>query len=203
MLKSGEADIIMSTPYAMAKDVESAGYKTVRLPTHPPTSIRFHTLNTDVPWFKKDVRLAIAMAIDGDAIVKNLFQGIPGRFTRLSPGELGYDPNLKQYPYDPKKSKELLLLGRIPERFRDAALLLYRPDSRTERGCRSSSSLSYCGRHQVQDTGRGSTTDAGYGKGERIDDPKAVNVGTRQLAPWPTCRSRQKLWPQLFTINNG
>lgn len=117
MLKSGDADIIMSTPYAMVKDVESAGYKTVRLPTHPPTSIRFHTLNPDVPWYKRDVRLAIAMAIDGDAIVKNVFQGIPGRFTRLSPGELGYDPNLKQYPYDPKKAKELLAKAGYPNGF--------------------------------------------------------------------------------------
>jgi peptide/nickel transport system substrate-binding protein len=108
MLKTGEADIIMSTPYAMVKDVETAGFKTVRLPTHPPTSIQFHNNNPDVPWYKRDVRLAIAMAIDGDAIVKNLFQGIPGRFPRLAPGELGYDPNLKQYPYDPKKAKELL-----------------------------------------------------------------------------------------------
>jgi peptide/nickel transport system substrate-binding protein len=117
MLKSGEADIIMSTPYAMVKDVESAGYKTVRLPTHPPTSIRFHTTNPDVPWFKRDVRLAIAMAIDGDAIVKNLFQGIPGRFTRLAPGDLGYDPNLKQYPYDPKRAKELLAQAGYPNGF--------------------------------------------------------------------------------------
>ena len=117
MLKSGEADIIMSTPYAMVKDVESAGYKTVRLPTHPPTSIRFHTTNPDVPWFKRDVRLAIAMAIDGDAIVKNLFQGIPGRFARLAPGDLGYDPNLKQYPYDPKKAKELLAQAGYPNGF--------------------------------------------------------------------------------------
>lgn len=117
MLKSGDADIIMSTPYSMVKDVESAGYKTVRLPTHPPTSIRFHTLNPDVPWFKRDVRLAIAMAIDGDAIVKNLFQGIPGRFTRLSPGELGYDPNLKPYPYDPKKAKALLAGAGYPNGF--------------------------------------------------------------------------------------
>jgi len=117
MLKSGEADIIMSTPYAMVKDVEAAGFKTSRLPTHPPTNIQFHNNNPDVPWYKRDVRLAIAMAIDGDAIVKNLFQGIPGRFTRLSPGELGYDPNLKQYPYDPKKAKELLAKAGYPNGF--------------------------------------------------------------------------------------
>ncbi|HVN97016.1 MAG TPA: ABC transporter substrate-binding protein [Syntrophorhabdaceae bacterium] len=107
-LKSGEADIIMSTPYAMVKDVESAGFRTARLPTHPPTSIQFHNNNPDVPWYDKRVRLAIAYAIDGDSIVKNLFQGIPGRYARLAPGELGYDPTLKPYPYDPKKAKELL-----------------------------------------------------------------------------------------------
>jgi ABC-type transport system substrate-binding protein len=101
----------------MVKDVEAAGFKTSRLPTHPPTNIQFHNNNPDVPWYKRDVRLAIAMAIDGDAIVKNLFQGIPGRFTRLSPGELGYDPNLKQYPYDPKKAKELLAKAGYPNGF--------------------------------------------------------------------------------------
>jgi peptide/nickel transport system substrate-binding protein len=117
MLKAGEADIIMSTPYAMVKDVESAGFKTVRLPTHPPTVVQFHTGNPDVPWYDKRVRLAIAMAIDGDSIVKNLFQGIPGRYTRLAPGELGYDPTLKQYPYDPKKAKELLAQAGYPNGF--------------------------------------------------------------------------------------
>jgi peptide/nickel transport system substrate-binding protein len=117
MLKSGEADIIMSTPYALVKDVESSGFKTARLPTHPPTVIQFHNNNPAVPWYKQEVRLAIAMAVDGDAIVKNLFQGIPGRFTRLSPGEIGYDPNLKQYPYDPKKAKELLAKAGYPNGF--------------------------------------------------------------------------------------
>jgi peptide/nickel transport system substrate-binding protein len=117
MLKAGEADIIISTPYAMVKEVEAAGFRTVRLPTHPPTSIQFHTGNKDVPWYDRRVRLAVAHAIDGDAIVKNLFQGIPGRYTRLSPGELGYDPNLKQYVYDPKKAKELLTEAGYPKGF--------------------------------------------------------------------------------------
>jgi peptide/nickel transport system substrate-binding protein len=108
MLKAGEVDIIMSTPYPLVKEVEAAGFKTARLPTHPPTSIQFHNANPEVPWYDKRVRLAIAHAIDGDSIVKNLFQGIPGRYARLSPGELGYDPDLKPYPFDPKKSKELL-----------------------------------------------------------------------------------------------
>ena len=108
MLKAGEADIIMSTPYPLVKDIEKAGFKTVRLPAHPPCGVQFHNGNPDVPWYDRKVRLAVAYAIDKDAIVKDLFHGIPAGFPRLAPWELGYDPELKQYPYDPEKAKKLL-----------------------------------------------------------------------------------------------
>jgi peptide/nickel transport system substrate-binding protein len=117
MLKAREVDIIMSVPYPLVKEVEASGFKTIRLPTHPSTSIQFHNANPEVPWYDKRVRLAIAHAIDGDSIVKNLFQGIPGRYAKLSPGELGYDPDLKPYPFDPKKSKELLTQAGYPKGF--------------------------------------------------------------------------------------
>jgi peptide/nickel transport system substrate-binding protein len=117
MLKAGEVDIIMSTPYPLVKEIESAGFKTARLPTHPPTSVQFHNGNPEAPWYDKRVRLAVAYAIDGDSIVKNLFQGIPGRYARLSPGEVGYDPDLKPYPYDPKKARELLAEAGYPKGF--------------------------------------------------------------------------------------
>jgi peptide/nickel transport system substrate-binding protein len=117
MLKTGEADIIMDTPYPLVKDVEAAGFKTVRLPVHPSCSVQFHTGNPDVPWYDRQVRLAIAHAIDGDSIVNDLFHGIPGRYARLAPHELGYDPELKPYPYNPKKAKELLAEAGYPKGF--------------------------------------------------------------------------------------
>ena len=117
MLKAGEADIIMSTPYPLVKDIETAGFKTVRLPTHPPCGVQFHNNNPNVPWYKRKVRLAIAYAIDKDAIVNDLFHGIPSGYPRLAPWELGYDPELKQYPYDPKKAKELLAEAGYPKGF--------------------------------------------------------------------------------------
>lgn len=107
MLQAGEADLITSTPYTMVNELEKAAYKTVRLPAHPTTQVQFHTLNPNVPWYDKRVRLAIAHAIDGDAIVKSLFYGIPARVW-LSSWEIGYDPKLKQYEYNPEKSKKLL-----------------------------------------------------------------------------------------------
>jgi len=117
MLKAGEADIIMSTPYPLVKDLESEGYKTVKLPSHPPCGVQFHTGNPDVPWYDRRVRLAVAHAIDKDAIVKDMFHGIPLGFPRLAPWELGYDPELKQYPYDPAKSKALLAEAGYPNGF--------------------------------------------------------------------------------------
>ena len=54
------------------------------------------------------MRLAIAHAIDGDAIVSGLLQGIPKRYPGLAKGEFGYDPNLSNYGYDPTLAKKLL-----------------------------------------------------------------------------------------------
>ena len=116
-LKAGEADMIMDTPYPLVKDVENAGFKTVRLNTHPPCSVQFHNNNPNVPWYHQKVRLAIAYAIDKDAIVNDLFQGIPTGYPRLAPWELGYDPDLKQYPYDPEKAKALLKEAGYPRGF--------------------------------------------------------------------------------------
>ena len=107
MLQAGEADMITSTPYPMVGTLEQAGYKTIKLPAHPTTQVQFQALNPNVPWYDKRVRLAIAHAIDGDAIVKNLFNDIPARVW-LSPWEVGYDPDLKLYEYNPEKSKKLL-----------------------------------------------------------------------------------------------
>ena len=107
MLKAGEADMITSTPYAMVGDVEKSGFKTIRLAAHPTTQVQFQALNPDVPWYDRRVRLAIAHAIDARSIVKNMFHNIPARVW-LSPWELGYDPDLKLWDYDPKKARELL-----------------------------------------------------------------------------------------------
>jgi peptide/nickel transport system substrate-binding protein len=117
MLKTGEADMILECPFALVKEVEKAGYKTARLSTHPSVSIQFHTYNPKVPWYDKRVRLAIAMAIDTKSMVDNLFQGIPTRPVRLNSWELGYDKDLKPYPYDPAKAKKLLVEAGYPNGF--------------------------------------------------------------------------------------
>jgi len=85
MLRAGEADMILECPFPMVKEVEAAGFRTARLPTHPSTSVQFHTYNPKVPWHDKRVRQAVAHAIDRNAIVTRLFQGIPSLYARLCP----------------------------------------------------------------------------------------------------------------------
>jgi peptide/nickel transport system substrate-binding protein len=117
MLKAKEADMISECPFMLVKEVEKAGYKTARLSTHPSVSVQFHTYNPKVPWYDKKVRLAIAMAIDSKSMVSNLFQNVPTNPVRLNTWELGYDKDLKPYPYDPAKAKKLLAEAGYPNGF--------------------------------------------------------------------------------------
>lgn len=109
-MKAGEVDLIVGCPYPSVRDMEKTpGLKVVRVESnHPSPSVIFSTRNPKVPWHDRRVRLAMAHAIDWNAIIKNLLHGIPNHWALLAPNELGYDPNLKPYSYDPKKARELL-----------------------------------------------------------------------------------------------
>jgi peptide/nickel transport system substrate-binding protein len=116
-LQSGEADLISAAPWSQIAAFQKAGFHIVSAPTFPFVAINFQTYNPSVPWAKLKVRQAIAHAIDGDAIAKGLMNGIPSREPLLSPGELGYDPKLKNYSYDPALSKKLLSEAGFPNGF--------------------------------------------------------------------------------------
>ena len=107
-LQAGEVDMIMAAPYAAYDSLKAAGFTLVKLPVHPTQSVQFHTKNPETPWHDVRVRQAIAYAIDKDAIVKGLLHGLPTDYPRLMPDEVGYDPNLKDYKYNPAKARELL-----------------------------------------------------------------------------------------------
>ncbi len=107
-LRAGEVDLIMATPYADYDELKKAGYTEVKLPVHPTQSVQMSLINKHTPWADVRVREAMAYAIDKNAIVKGLLHGVPTDYPRLMPDELGYDPKLKDYKYDPKKARQLL-----------------------------------------------------------------------------------------------
>jgi peptide/nickel transport system substrate-binding protein len=118
MLEAGEVDMIMDTPFTAVAKLKSEGFRVVALPANPTVSIEFDMLNKHQPWADIRVREAIAHAVDAEAIIKGLFNGVPERYPRLAPGEAGFDPGLKNYSYDPALAKKLLAEAGYPDGFK-------------------------------------------------------------------------------------
>ena len=118
-LQTGEVDLCQGIPFNMVKMVRnSPNLKAVRLDMNNPNmSIMFTTRNPNVPWYDKRVRRAMAYAINCESIIKTVLFGIPNHWTWLAPDELGYDPAMKPYPYDPVKAKQLLAEAGYPNGF--------------------------------------------------------------------------------------
>jgi peptide/nickel transport system substrate-binding protein len=70
------------------------------------------------PLSDQRVRKAIAYAIDKEKIVKEVFKGRATIVNQVAvPIAFGYNPDVKGYPYDPKKAKELLAEAGYPDGF--------------------------------------------------------------------------------------
>jgi len=70
------------------------------------------------PLTKKKVRQAINMAIDKEAIVRDIYMGTASVAKNgMPPFMLGYNDEIEDYPYDPEKAKELLAEAGYPDGF--------------------------------------------------------------------------------------
>jgi peptide/nickel transport system substrate-binding protein len=118
-LMAGEVDLVQSVPFtALAEFRKSSNFKLLKLETNAPTSaIAFGSKNPKMPWYDKRVRLAVAHAIDCKSILHDILQDNAIHLPGVAPGEVGYDPELKAYPYDPKKAKALLAEAGYPNGF--------------------------------------------------------------------------------------
>ena len=118
-LKAGEIDMTNVVPYPSVKDVEKTpGLKVIKWSMgHPTMSVVFATRNPKTPWHDRRVRQAMAYAIDWKTINEKVLFGVPEHWAYLTPDELGYDPTLKSYPYDPEKAKQLLAQAGYPKGF--------------------------------------------------------------------------------------
>ena len=82
----------------------------------PTISLRFYGFNTRIkPLDDRRVRQAIILAIDRKAIIETVFFGQP-IFAHgiLPPGMLAFNPDLSGYPFDRKKSRDLLAEAGYP-----------------------------------------------------------------------------------------
>ena len=103
-LKSGKYDLITNLP---PQDVDQAPQSAkVQGQEHPILILDTDQGITADP----NVRLALNLAVDKDAIAKQIFGGfaVPDAGQLLSPSVLGYNDTISAYPYDPEKAKQLL-----------------------------------------------------------------------------------------------
>ncbi len=107
-LEAGQADVINNVP---VHDIPRLRRNPrLRVETVQGLRMFFLALNPAFkPFDNKLVRQAANYSIDVQAIVKNIFEGSGFLLNGpVGPHVIGYDPNMKRYPYDPKKARELL-----------------------------------------------------------------------------------------------
>ncbi len=118
LLRTGEVDFIDD----VLPDQAAALAKETGIKIHSGTTFRSYMviLRSDrAPLDSKELRQALNYATNKESIVKNIFRGygVINDGQILTPGQIGYNPGLKPYPYDPARAKELLSKAGYPNGF--------------------------------------------------------------------------------------
>ena len=165
----------------------------ITLNSQPGLNIAYWAFNvTKPPFDKKEVRQAFTMAIDKDAIIKDVYQGAGQAAKNLIPPTIwGYNDKIVDYKYDPEKAKEMLQDGRRYGAARDRPLVHARAaalQSERQAHCRDDAGGPFQGRRQRQarDLRVGRVQEASSGR--RASD-RAARLDRRQWRP------RQFLFP--------
>jgi peptide/nickel transport system substrate-binding protein len=113
-LLNGEIQIAQFIPPHLRKRVESN--PNTKVVSFDSIEMMFLAMQPKPPFDKKEVRQAVAYAIDRDKIISTLLEGQAGRLDGpIGPGQYGYDPELRpRYEYNPDKARKLLAQAGYP-----------------------------------------------------------------------------------------
>jgi peptide/nickel transport system substrate-binding protein len=120
MLKTGEADITLLDPAHMEELRKDKNFQIYLSRQTYLLTLAFDDLYFPQPSPFKDIRVrqAVSYALDREAICKNVLFGASEPWGDIYPPYmLGYDPKIKEYPYDPVKAKALLKEAGYPNGF--------------------------------------------------------------------------------------
>jgi peptide/nickel transport system substrate-binding protein len=116
-LRSGAVDLVMDVPQDQIAGVKSAGFTVVERDSAQHDYI-YADISRDTPLKSKDVRQALNYAVDKETILQTLLGGAGRPLSGpVSPLTLGYNPDVKPFPYDPNKAKQLLASAGVPNGF--------------------------------------------------------------------------------------
>jgi peptide/nickel transport system substrate-binding protein len=114
-LVAGEVDVAIDLPHELLPLLERArNVKVQKVLTIRTYVMLMSTLFADYPTVKREVREAIAYAIDRESLATNIMGGLAEPAAWMSPTTYGYNPALKPIPYDPERAKRLLAEAGYP-----------------------------------------------------------------------------------------
>ena len=123
-LSSGQVDIIFNMAPDDVTPIQAAGH--VAAVESSPFAAQMGLFTVDfakkwggkAPFADRRVRQAVNYAVDKDKIVNQLLKGFAKPAGQPAiPATFGYNPNVKPYPYDPEKAKQLLAEAGYPKGF--------------------------------------------------------------------------------------
>ncbi len=111
---SGAVDFVVGLGPDDAAPIEADGGRLVLRNLATVQFLGFMTVNGG-PVVDRRVRLALNYAVNRDAIIQALLQGVAKPLSQLAyPGAFGYDPDLPPYKYDPDLARALLAEAGYP-----------------------------------------------------------------------------------------
>ena len=126
-LLSDQIDIAIGLSLDDAEVLESAGHRLFVTERPQAMTIKLFQTSRDSPFNDKRVRQAANYAIDKDAIVTHIMRGQSRAVSQCAvAGSFGYNPDLKPYPYDPAKARQLLAEAGYPNGF-DTSIDFFTP----------------------------------------------------------------------------
>jgi peptide/nickel transport system substrate-binding protein len=120
-LMTGEYDIVKNLPATAIADVKRRqNVRVVSVPSHAICGMRMSSWEGHTsPLQNKAVRQALNYAVDKKSIIDNILfgNGVPLNGQLLRQVQLGYNPDIKDFPYDPARAKKMLTEAGYPNGF--------------------------------------------------------------------------------------
>lgn len=108
-LESGRVDATTNLSPDHVPRLEEQGFRFIRRTPSRQWVIALDTIKQESPFRDVRVRQAVNYAVNRQAIIDVLLGGMTEMASQpATPVAVGYDPNLKPYPYDPAKARALL-----------------------------------------------------------------------------------------------
>ena len=118
-VESGQVEIGLNVGIDDVERIRKAGYAVYSAPVASMSAFAMMSTRPNDPFRDVRVRQAANYAVDKEAIVKNLLGGLTSVMSQAAvAGSNGYNPDVKPYPHDPAKARQLLSAAGYPNGFK-------------------------------------------------------------------------------------